>query len=233
LLRNTDGSLYQSVEYPTAEKYASISERRRQQPEDHASKKGSIELLLRQTFPNPWAPTDLAKKVGATKSVLTEDLNKMAAEGTAEPVEQPDGTVRYRFPLCTIIKLLIGISVPADVLIKIEIVLRKAASSTWRSPSLGISAKGFQHLSSADSMRRAFDEIAAILFDNALLTELRLSELALGVWECAERMGWWDITQEQRKEFGKQKGHGEVWSDQEALFRAEFAKWNAILLGGP
>ncbi len=112
---------------------------------------------------------------------------------------------------------------------KIKSILLDAARRCWTSRDL-TSNEGFQALSSPDAMRLAFNSIAQLLFEQELLTWSRLDEISLLVWESARVGGWLTITPELRAEFGRQFGHDGVWSDEDALFRAEAAKWKGKLL---
>jgi hypothetical protein len=83
---------------------------------------------------------------------------------------------------------------------------------------------------SPDCMREAFNRIAQTLFDAGILRTEMLPNLSLFVWEAAHAGGWFHLPPEIRDEFGKQQGHDDVWSDQEALFRAQFTYWHGRLL---
>lgn len=78
-------------------------------------------------------------------------------------------------------------------------------------------------------MRWAFDRIAVILSDAGALSTDRLKDIALLVWETARLGDWCHLDEETRHSFRKQRNHRDAWSDQEALFRAETAKWDGRL----
>ncbi|HEY4364224.1 MAG TPA: hypothetical protein VGN17_24855 [Bryobacteraceae bacterium] len=79
-------------------------------------------------------------------------------------------------------------------------------------------------------MRYAVDAIAQVLFDAGILSVDLLGSIALLVWDSANFGGWFYIPEETRQEFAQQRGHDDVWSDQDALFRAQIAHWQARLL---
>jgi hypothetical protein len=123
---------------------------------------------------------------------------------------------------------------------QIETVLLGAAARCWTSPTLA-NEEGFDPLSSADVMRLAFDRIAQVLFDAGVLKPDRpidsrdgvgLDDIVLLVWETARLGDWLHLDEETRQAFRKQRNATDVWSDQEALFRAETTKWKASLLAG-
>jgi hypothetical protein len=116
---------------------------------------------------------------------------------------------------------------------EIKAILLDSASKYWTSPELAENIEGFHALSSADAMRFAFNATAQFLFDRGLLLSDRLDAISLLVWESARMGGWLRITPEMRSAFGKQLGHDGVWSDQDALFRAETASWRGRLLRTP
>jgi len=89
------------------------------------------------------------------------------------------------------------------------------------------------------AIKRAFDEIAKVLFDSGLLTEQFLqTEIPALAWDSAVAGGWWRYASETPgRIFPEQIGHYWVWRpdgrDWLGLFRAEAAGWRAQLLDGP
>jgi hypothetical protein len=119
-------------------------------------------------------------------------------------------------------------SLPAECLTTIRAVLSDAAVSSWTSPGLA-GTPGFEPRTSPDAMRWAFDRIAAVLFERGILTEDRLPDIALLVWESARAGDWWKLDEKDSQAFRDQRSHPDAWSDQEALFRAEMRRWKGRL----
>jgi hypothetical protein len=88
----------------------------------------------------------------------------------------------------------------------------------------------------AECMRRAFERIAQVLFDEGLLTEMTLeSDLVDLVWDSAIAGGWWHLASENPQQiFPHKRGHYWVWLDESRdwpnLFRGETFEWKARLL---
>lgn len=111
---------------------------------------------------------------------------------------------------------------------KIEAQLWKADGEFWKAPDAPSA--------DADSMRRAFDGIAKVLFEAGILTgELQGKEIPELVWDSAIAGGWWYLASDACKDiFPEQIGHYWVWRDESidwpALFRAETGDWRSMLL---
>jgi hypothetical protein len=191
---------------------------------------------VNETAPQPNAPDDVPrlaadiqtepKAVDATppreaNGQVSQKLIGKLAESRGVPAELPNW-----------LRNVDSLSVPEmslDDRNKIKSILLKAASACHTSSNLAAKVEGFLALPSPDAMRMAFNEIAQVLFDGRNLTAERLREIGLLVWESARMGDWCHITPEMRTEFGEQRGHNDVWSDQEALFRAENAHWRSRL----
>ena len=111
---------------------------------------------------------------------------------------------------------------------KIKAQLLRAHAAFWKSPEA----------SDADTaaMKTAFDGIAHILLDAALLSEQRLAvDIPKLVWDSAIAGGWWRLASETRQSiFPQALGHYWVWRDDSRdwnmLFSPEAAEWRAKLL---
>jgi hypothetical protein len=110
----------------------------------------------------------------------------------------------------------------------IKAALWQADAVFWKLPSS----------SSADmeSMRLAFDGIAAALFDAGILTESLLeNDIPTLVWDSAISGGWFHYASGTDKDIFPEKiGHHWVWRDEsrdwQGLFRAESSRWRSELL---
>lgn len=93
----------------------------------------------------------------------------------------------------------------------------------WRSPDAPVAV--------VESMRRAYDGIARVLFEAGILTaSLLQNEITVLVWDSAAAGGWWRAASETPAEiFPEQIGHYWFWRDDSQdwprLFRLEMEVW--------
>jgi hypothetical protein len=115
---------------------------------------------------------------------------------------------------------------------------RKISACLWTAHSVFCREAKYP-TSTAESMHKAFDGIAQVLFDAGMLTESRLTEdISALVWDSAIAAGWWNLASELPQSiFPEKVGHYWVWRDESRdwakLFRAEIASWRAKLLVAP